>query len=645
MKSNFEPINQFLQAFSDMTYRIRKIWNVVWPINWSNLQKYELVLETMDNTTRLVKGLLIACVVGILFSFFFLASGIYLVLTVDTAKEGGEFSEAIYGANFEKLNPTLNNSNDTEKKLIDLIYQPLYRIKYPDFLNKPSDQPRIEPVLLSKEPEIAESESGKFLRLELRPDLKWSDGSELDSNDVAYTFDRLKEPNGNSEFKDLLSNYNIIPTSKTTLEIKPIQGSKSFNNQLKYLIGFYPISRKYFEEKKLDEIASSPKSTQNELTSGYYTIPKKVLIAGKEAENPIKDQATGLKTIVLEKNSQNKYRPPFITKYVVKVYSDLVDLAGLQNNSVERAAFNKKVDLFTRVLSPNSQVAPDYISSKFGLNQKIIPTNTYYIVYSNMQSGQWLINQALRKYVLCSFEGFTLEKNRTALEVIEPKKQFVSPQLGNEFDPNCNGSKQELIDQKSKLGKPVYNVTDEGVMLDGKVANLNILTLDELGEMTTVVQSKLEKRGIKSFVTTAKDQDDLDRKISDKAYNLVLLPTTVISRDLYPMYGAKSRNISTINKNNRVGREEDKFGEGIEKLMKDYSDGNLQSQEIKSRLTEFFSTEFVSVNLFRSRQEINYSKRVYLEDNSFDGTLTFVVDIYNNLPMWYSETSRKFRWK
>jgi hypothetical protein len=195
------------------------------------------------------------------------------------------------------------------------------------------------------------------------------------------------------------------------------------------------------------------------------------------------------------------------------------------------------------------------------------------------------------------------------------------------------------------VGKPTYSVTDEGVFLDGKVANLNILTLDELGEMTSTIQSKLEKRGIKSFVTTAKDQDDLDRKISDKAYNLVLLPTTVISRDLYPMYGAKSRNISTINKNNRVGREEDKFGEGIEKLMKDYSDGNLQSQEIKSRLTEFFNNEFVSVNLFRSRQEINYSKRVYLEDSSFDGTLTFVVDVYNNLPLWYSETSRTFRWK
>ena len=99
-----------------------------------------------------------------------------------------------------------------------------------------------------------------------------------------------------------------------------------------------------------------------------------------------------------------------------------------------------------------------------------------------------------------------------------------------------------------------------------------------------------------------------------------------------------------MNKNNRIGSEADKFGEGIEKLIKEYSESELTNQDQKNKLVEIFSNEFIAVNLFRAKHEINYSSRLKLTNNSFDSLLTFSVDIQSKLPNWFLNTRRKFRW-
>lgn len=628
---------------SNWKFKIRKLWSIVWPINWANFQKVNLVVSSIQNTGSKIKGVLIICLVGFLVSVIFLLQGFYLVLTVETANTGGEINEAIFSQSFSNLNPVLPLKNDTERQIVDLIYHPLYKVQYPDFLNS-QQPPKIQPILLKQEPQVIESNGEKSIDLELLPNLKWSDGSNLTSEDVQYTFNLLKEKDANPDFRDVFADYKITTNSATSLNISAINKNKGFSSQLKYLANFYPISKKYFESLPIDAIAKSPKSLQNSVTSGLFIIPPLIKLEGKDSNNPVADPMNGYNTIVLEKNPQNSVQKSFLQRYIIKIYEDLIDVPGAQNNSIQRASTNKKVDIFSRFLSTTSNISPSYITEKFGLNQKVLPTNTYYITYANTQSGQWLINQNLRKYVMCSMQNFKLEQSNWAIESIASQKQFVPIQLGTDVNIDCSTSKDETLSQKNKNGTDTYVQKDGKILLDEKTINLNILLLQENDEIGKTIAQRLQDIGVDSNFTFAKDMEELDSKIADKAYNLVLLPTTIISQDLYPMYGAKSRNISNINKNNRFGVESENFGEGIELNLKQYSDSGLEDKIVKQKLNEFFRNEYISVNLFRVKKEINYSDKLYVSDQSFDNSITFAVDLYNKLPTWYTETRRKFRW-
>ncbi len=630
----------------DGIYQTKKTWKIIWPINWNEFKNYNLVKNAVIHSNYFLRTSLGLCIAGILISTFFLFQGFYLVVTVDSAVTGGSFNEATFSLVPNKLNPVLTASNDTERKIVDLIYKPLYKISYPDYLKDPKKEPIIEPVLLKSEPNWVDNGKGKSLKFELKQDLKWSDDSDLTSDDVAYSFNRLKEKQGtsylgNSDFATVVENYNINVMSKTDFYVDPVN-PKYYNPQLKYLLNFYPISKKYFENKTTPELSTTPKSIQNEVTSGDFVIPIKVSIDNKEVTNPFKDTSNGVLSVILNKNKVNTIKPTLIEKYILKVYPDLVDYGGGSVNSIEKASLNKKVDLYSRFLSPSLKVESSEIKSKFSLNQKVVPTNTYYTVYANTQANQTLINQGLRKYTMCAFENFTIPSLDNILETIDPLKKILPIQFGEEAGMDCGNVKNELLGQQ-KNNKPVYVENNGKITLNNEPITINILSFEGSDNITGPLTKKLNSVGIETSLTNARDNDDLDSKIKDKQYNLILLPTTLIGRDIYPIFGSKFRNISSLNKNNRMGVESEKFGEGVDNIIRLYSESNLEDNGLKSKLIDIFKKEYISVNLFRAKFEYNYSNKVYFS-NGFDNLITFAPDVYNQMSSWYVETKRKFRW-
>ncbi len=649
-----------VRLYQETIYQTRKIFKVVWPINWSKLYNYNLLTSTVKHASDRIKIVLVVFLVCFSISFISLLGSFFNALSVETASNTGTFNEAIFGQTVTKINPALTLKSEVEKKLADLIYQPLYRLEYPNFVES-NAKVTIVPVLLESDP--AWSNDNKVLKLRLKRELKWSDGTPLESKDVVYTFNRIKEANGNAEFRDLYANYKLVATSPIEMELMQIVTNKGFNPQIKYLMNFYPISAKYFEDKNTDEINNSLKSLANEVSSGYFTMPSKIKTDSKEVQNPVKDSAGNYNTFILERNKQNIYQPPLVEKYVIKIYKDLVDVGGTNNNSVERASVNKKVDLFVRQNNPENKISQSEIKSKLELEQAIVPTNTYYIMYANLQSNQWLINNLLRRYVLCTLSE--IEPNQSNLTKINNNKQFLPIQLQDQFDGNCNTAKQDLLAQQ-KNGKNSYIESQiesqNKILVDGELIDLNILTLQELALSTKSIQDKISTAGLESNITFVKDRDELDRKIAEKVYNLVLLPTTIISSDPYPMYGAKSRNIASINKNNRIGKSESSYGEGVEKMLRDYSESNLSNAELGNQVKEFFKNEYVSLNMYKSSIEINYSPRIkisndksaesninnsnnYGNSNIFNGVMTFGESIYQKLPKIYIESKKKLFWE
>lgn len=640
-----KPLGHPVKLYQQSLFQARKVFKVIWPINWSKLYNYKLVIEALQNTSQRMKIILCSLLVCLLISLASLVGSFFGALLVDTPDTKGTINEALFGQTISRLNPALTLNSEAEKKIVDLIYQPLYRVDYPNFVEN-TGKVNINPMLLESEP--AWSSDNKVLKLRLKRELKWSDGTNLDSKDVVYTFNLIKQSDGNAELRDLYANYKMVATSPIEMELTQIVTNKGFNPQIKYQLNFYPISAKYFEDKNVDELSNSPKSLANEVSSGLFTMPAKVKIDNKEVQNPIKDVTGYYNTLVLERNKIINSPAPMVERYVFKVYEDLVDVGGTVNNSVERASVNKKVDLFVRQASLDNKLSESEIKSKLQLKQSVAKTNTYYIMYANIQSNQWLINTLLRKYVLCSLSE--VDSNQPNLSKIDKQKQFLPIQLQSSFDGNCNNAKQELLSQQKANKKP-YVEADSKILVDDQSIDLNILTLQELSPLLKPIQAKITAAGLNSNITTVRDTDELDRKISEKAYNLVFLPTTIISGDPYPMYGARSRNIASISRNNRIGKNETNFGEGVEKLLREYSESNLNNSDLKKQIEDFFRDEYVSLNLYSSSVEINYSPKIRSlkqklpNDSIFENIITFGTSTYQDLPIVYVETKKKFFWE
>lgn len=94
---------------------------------------------------------------------------------------GGDYSEALVGQP-KYINPLFTSANDVDADLASLIYSGLF--KY-------NDKQKLMPDLAS---DYTVSANGKIYDINLRKDVKWSDGEPLNSDDITYTFDTIQDP-------------------------------------------------------------------------------------------------------------------------------------------------------------------------------------------------------------------------------------------------------------------------------------------------------------------------------------------------------------------------------------------------------------------------------------------------------------------
>jgi Bacterial extracellular solute-binding proteins, family 5 Middle len=650
----FKILNKIKKLIIAKIFELKKIHSVVWPIDWSKLQKQELVLDALRSVSKNFRvgfGVVIFCTI---ISGILLLQSFYYLITVKTATRGGTFYEtSIEDSSIRHLSPVLSTNSPSQKKIISLLYEPLYKVIYPDFATSESEI-TIKPILLESEPIIVDSPSGKVLKMKLKPNLKWSNGSSIVADDVLYTFEKLKENKGNSDFKDIMSNYKLIVSDERSFQLEPIDKTKQ-NPQLINFANFSPISRVYNGNSNLDELEINTRALFPEAVSGKFKIPKKIKYLNKEVDNIYKDENKKTLVIFLENSGLINSEPSFIQNYVFTFFGDLLTTSGRTDSVEKENKSNKQVDLLIRDIDnseANKSKTPELIKQKLGLEQVIIPTNTYISAFANVQTSQWLVNRQLRKYIFCNLASIQDYSQDNIYREIPEDKKFVPLQLGGQFVPSCVDSKQELLNSDNKSGK--YSIENNVLYYNSQPVNISILTTESLLNSVSVAQNKLKEIGITSSLEIGVDLDSLRQKIETKDYNIAILPTTIVSKDIYPLFGEKSQDILGITKNNRIGKEETKFGQGVETNLKGYSDSRQTDQNLKAELSKTFQDEFMVLNLYQEQKEVNYSKKLQIQkvqsrnsDSSktiklFDSSVvTFPVDIFNNLEDWYIDNRDK----
>jgi Bacterial extracellular solute-binding proteins, family 5 Middle len=634
-----------------------RFWENSWPIDWNNFKKFDTLIKSVQNSNYLLKSILAVNLVFVIISFIVFNFALYDVSTMAVADEGGEFYEGLLGTRVNNFNPVLS-LNSSEKKVADLIFHPLYEVDYSEGF----DKPKINPILLSKLPEWQADATNpanlySSLNFELKDGLKWSDGSSITNEDILYSFQRIQEPGGNPEFQANFKGYSldIDRTNLLNFSIRPKTAETVVNPQLLYLANFQPISRLFFSDVNggglsNERLKNDLRSLKISTTSGYFKIPERV----DALDNPVWSNSGYYNQVTLIKNNYtNGVKLPYLNKYIFEIYDNLKDPGGDNVRSLQRASSSNKLDLYTRFLSPEMEISENVVES-LKLNQKIYPTNTYFNLYLNIQpsSGSFLgyfINQTLRKYTICQFKNFTPSPNISKnSDVVSVDKRFLPVGFTDVFSPECDNIETELTTATNDKKQTIYSIeSDErsgmkrvkvfGLPFDVSQQNkLRLLALTEFKDYAIEIQNIMLSAGMPTEVSFV-GVDELETTMQNKNYHLLLLPTTIYSTNPYPIFGLNGQNVSNISINERVN------GRDIEEQLAIYSNSNLQNLEAKQKITDFFKTQYLMVNLFQAKREINYSNKVNNITKDFKNTTILESDTYKNVNNWYINTKRKFK--
>lgn len=617
------------------------------------------LLPKIQESSLWLKSALAMCLLIWIAGFGLVVFGGYMVSTREVPTQGGDVTEVFIGNEIRHFNPVLKPNSEFEERVTQLIYHPLYMVSYKDMINDNS-KPTITNVLLEKDPEWQSDATGqnqyRVLNMRLKRDLKWSDGKPITTEDIRYTFERLKEDTGNPKFQGALQNVSFKAVNGLEFQLV----SDLPNPDLIYRAGFRPISKNFFGEQSNIGLLTDSKSIFTTVTSGFFSIPDAVsdpfpqtTSSDKEQfrPNPIRNARTGkYETLVLTRNANSNYQNPYINKYIL---TNLESLNHSGNaNSLEKFEYKEKINLFNRFL-------PDYLGQQSSMDIKKIlpehtqisaPTNTVYSVFLNIRrrADGFFINSNLRKYVICHLNKFEVRETwKDYFWPIPSDKKLLPVQIGatqNDCSASDSDIDQILTSAKDDSGRQIYQIrTDENrgqkqVYLYGLELRLNLLsTLPANHPVVGELRKYLLDIGIPTEdPITREDAVSANLNTESKTFHIALMPVDMESQTPYSLLGQNGYNLMQVSRNDRGAIPSYNFEENL----KAFAGSNYQDKDSQNKLTDFFGKEYVMMNLFQGRQEVNYFR---LNPKPITtGQLYSPLTFMQNLPKWYFNTKREF---
>ncbi len=657
------PNNKPKEILQNFRIAYRRIWRLVWPIQWELFLKPQDLWKAIKFSSYAARLSLVVLLIISFFSSLSFYNSLYHESSYLIPARTGYLEEGLLGLNradIANFNPLLTPNSDYERRITALIYHPLYRVILPNF-NSQNKDIAIVPILLSQAPKWTDSDypdpANRFrrLRMVLRDDIKWSDGKSITIEDVKTTFEKLQDKDANIEFSSNLKDITleVIDGQKNTFDLispKPAP-------QLLYNANINPIPRDIFYNQSISQIAQSA-SKFPQVSSGFYTFqtsdtgtivdPRNP--SQEKRPNPYIDTRTGvIQSIIL---TRNKYQnlpdsEPYIENYIFQRYpkfnqdlsTDPQSSGDSDKNSLQASFLANKASFYYRstMFSLDSGLSSDQVHQALGVDQQVIPSNTYYSLFLKAQNGTFLVNKNLRKYILCSLRESNFydsldEVTKTALIQIDKSKMMLPPQLQANSNVDCGSNLTDII---TNIDKKTYTVKNseagnggKKIFLGNRQISLILSANNQDKKISDKVQETLRNAG---FVVDVVEPDQIDRQPANSAI-ISLFPITAASPDVYNLFSKKSRNLVAANINNDLNSLED--------LLLGYRDSKF-SDPGKTKLADFLTESMVTMTLAQGKEEFNYSPKVFgLKENLPDFS-TMNYDVYYQLPRWYIDRETK----
>ena len=608
-------------------------------IKFAKIKDLGLVISSILKTAKLQKYILASLAILLIISFIGLTASSYNSFTKKESANSEIFREAVVGGDFQFFVPTLDRSegsvfsenNAAEKRVNALIYAPLYIVN-------DSDSDSITPVLLSEAPKWQDendpdsSNRFKSLYFKLKDDIKWSDGSAIDTNDIRYTFDRLKEEKGSPKFNSVLEGLFFQKISDKEFVIKSNESRPEILRQL----NFSPISADYFEDLNNEGLLASGKSIKPLVASGYYKIiedqvdypftKKKDLV-----DNPVRDGAN-YELVVLEKNSYNNYPDDFgspnFDKYVVKKYEPESVDSEQPENGIDTGIQRGEVDL---IISNSVDLGDNKT-----LESLNIESSQYTSLFFNLDSGQYLVNQSLRKYIVCSLLNYSDDGVDSKYKPVEEGEKVSPINLNRESKPNCPQNPQDALESdKYKIvnGEQGKNLT----LFDQELSDFSIIGLpSNRSVVESVAKFIKEEVGIDASVVI--DEYDSIQGLSSRDFQIAVIDHDVSGSDLVSLFGDTGDNLIGTPPADRVA------GYNLQQSLLDYSSSDGANKAASDDIFNFFTSEYALFNLYQINSKLYYNTKL-INFESIDFNSTDPEHVYSHLKDFYFKVKRKFLWQ
>jgi peptide/nickel transport system substrate-binding protein len=435
---------------------------------------------------------------------------------------GGVYSEGVQGE-ITQLNPLYSPINNAETSATSLIFSGLTK--------------RVDGR--SVKPDLAESwevsADNKVYTFRLREDVKWHDGKSLTAEDVAFTFEKIQDPDVESSYFSSWKGVEITTTDVSTVVFKLPNPYVHFLTQTNV-----PIIPKHLLQDIPSSSLKSSKYSAAPIGSGPYALEE-----FKELKNHQEVRLTA---------SENYYGArPFLNQVVIKAYKNYYELAD---------AYRFRGVMAVERLNPGD-----------GSDNSSLPNISAY-------------NLAVPEYDSLIFNlrsGLTKDKSlREAINLIVDRQEIIdevyngwATPVYSAILPGFTGYNSKLkteINFKAavkKLGDAGYVKNKEGKLTkDNQVATLRLVTVDSdlKRKEANLLAGKIRGLGFEVSVEVYPFSGFVEDYVRTRNYDLLLISQNAgTDTDLYSYYHGNMSDDPGLNFSGFKLREADKYMEEARK--------------------------------------------------------------------------------
>lgn len=284
---------------------------VVYSLSKTKIPTFRQIKYASKFLTKKEVWLIRVLILVIIANLAFLGFRFYKDHLQEVPISGGDYIEALVGSP-KHINPIYSSINDVDNDITSLVFSSLF--KYDNHGELVKD-------LVS---DYAISENGKEYTLTIRGNAKWHDGSDLNINDIVFTFNTIKNQAYESPLRSSFVGVNIEKVSDDKLKFTLSEKYSPFLN----LLTFGIIPKKLWSMIAV-EAASLAEINLKPIGSGPYKF-----------KSLIKDKLGSIKAYNLEANPDYYGDKPNIKNLTFKFFVNFTEaINALNNNSVDGLSY------------------------------------------------------------------------------------------------------------------------------------------------------------------------------------------------------------------------------------------------------------------------------------------------------------------